>query len=464
MNGFIDRFRKRTAELLGTTAAPYIIYGALVLVMHVVFFIYHGDDIRALNSLESSTGFSDWGFKEENARNIINFLTYYVLKAGTAVFIVLDTIIMVVIYNTLHYLVFSKRTVYTRYIMLLCLLLFPFHLSVSVGWVLTPIAYIWTFMCACIACITVRRYFEHKENGLIICVLITPFLIFASDKEDLAVVMFVVFAYMFARSVKDKRISAAFAYEALVSAGFIAHALTQRNIDRLEVTTERLHFYEYLDIGFTGTLQEMIFDYDFVFFVVLLLISALVIVGIKKTALGGGKKYAGIAAALLSVALWIVFGFYLGLVRADIFDEYVYDGLIDSRTITEGKYDSAVNIFYELAVLVIWILLFVNIYHAFDASFKARLLSVLLFAGICGRTTVGFAGNHQFYFERTFLFLYYIFIIIASVASSEIYERVGTKGRQRLFEFLGFAALCVVVGIVYNLEKYYRLSIMYYGG
>ena len=431
---------------------PYILCTIYFLVLNLYGFVAIGDDCRALEDLKNAVSYGSWKYKNENARHILNYTAYVVLKLDPRVCMLINALMMTVICAGLHYILFSKKTVFTGYLMFIMMLLFPFNLGISTGWYMTPIAYLWTAACAVIALMPLRRYLDGIKTGMPLYLLCILCLIFAANKEDLAVLLFVLFAAIFVMTVVKKKKSWYFLVAAVICAAEAIYGLlASSNQARMEDThSSDLKLIESLDIGFTATLQRFILNYDFVF--LLLLVVLLVVVFCRK------EKVVWKLTAGFPMLVWLVFGLFFGLYLGDLNNRYVFNDLLDGSTILNGKYEDVKMLIAEFVILLAWISIFALIGHIFGKTGKTKLIFIALISGILGRTTIGFAGNMQFYFDRTFVFLYFILLSVTALLVENIWKELSATGKQRLIECLVLFAVCMVAFNIWNINQVLRLA------
>ena len=437
-------------KILCNKYLPYIILVLYILLLHTLFFVYVADDVRALNSLHDSTSYLNWIYKDENSRALLNLLSYVILKMDYRVWWFITAIMMAVIMAGLHYLLFREHTVITRYIMLIAMLLYPFRICVTVGWMMTTIAYIWTTACAVVACFSVRKYLNGEQIKWYEDLLYSVCLLFAADKEDFAVLLIVFFFLVLCKSLKEKRRYPIFIVELVLSLASFAYAyFSSGNRDRLEKVEDDFTLVESVETGFSAAVQKVFFDYDFIFAVMLVLLLVLLI-----------KKHSGfrkMISTVYSLLTWVGIGLGGSLVVGDLMNRYLFNDLLDDRSVLHGKYSNPWMLICMMVIIAAWIGLFVGIKNAFEGeSWCSFLFISALIAGICGRTLVGFGGSMQLYYARAYAYLYFVFVALIAKLVHEIYLLLTPIGRQRLIEVM---VICVVFAVLKNVEVLNRLYI-----
>ena len=136
----------------------------------------------------------------------------------------------------------------------------------------------------------------------------------------------------------------------------------------------------------------------------------------------------------------------------------MFNDLLDGSTILNGKYEDVKMLIAEFVILLAWINIFALIGHIFGKTGKTKLIFIVLISGILGRTTIGFAGNMQFYFDRTFVFLYFILLAVIALLVENIWKELSGTGKQRLIECLVLFAVCMVAFNIWNINQVLRLA------
>ena len=429
---------------------PFFLLSLYIFILHAKFFVIVADDVRAFNAFHDSAGYTDWIYKDENSRFLLNIVSYYFLKMDYRVWWLVTAVLMSVIMAGLHYILFKNRNSITRYIMLIAMLLFPFHICVTVGWMMTTIAYIWTTACAVIACFSIRKYCNGEQIKWYEYLIYSVCLAFAADKEDFAVLLSVLFFCALCISIKEKKRYPVFALELVLSLASFAYAyFSSGNRDRLSKVEDDFTLIESVETGFSAAIQQVFLEYDFIFALVLVLMLALLIkkhVGIKKT-----------LSTIYALMVWSLLGLVGSLIVGDLLNHYLFNDLLDDRSVLNGKYSDPKMILCMIAMLAAWVCLIFGIKNIFITERKfAFFMSAAMIAGICGRTLVGFGGNMQLYYGRAYAYLYFIIVALVAKLSYELYIILTPVGRQRLIEIL---LICVIFAIVKNVDMLHRLYI-----
>ncbi len=433
---------------------PYIIYGIVMIFYHVagyevlydVFIVADKmpDTFSELISNIDVLTYENW-----SSRVLVNPLIWIVSFFGVPVWMAIDILVMLFIFWSINQLLFKGKDIKFTYITLLALLCFPFYIDVTVGWVVTTMTYLWPLAAALAACFTIRNYFDGKKTGILQAVISILLMLYATNKEELSVMMFVIFLTMFVMSVKEKKISFVFLIQWLVSAGgLVFHFMSGGNQARAVSKGESLSVLDKAELGFSASIMHLFDNFSFMtlWFCIFLFIG----VCILCPNLPRIYKYISIIISGIPLAVWIINCFGEDKQLFGLYDRYIYSFEFTGPTfVSEGKYNSLSSWLSLLVAIILIACVTASVVFIFGRNRKTILLISLLAGGFGGRMTAGFCELGWMQLSRTFTFFYFAMAVIIMLIACECINKLKARKQDAFIGLLiGIAMLSVAINII----------------
>ncbi|MCM1170777.1 MAG: hypothetical protein NC393_01490 [Clostridium sp.] len=427
---------------------PYIIFGIVMIFYHVAGYELLYDDIVVANKMPDTfsaliSNIDVLAYENWSSRVLINPLIWIVSFFGVPVWLVLDILVMLFLFWSINRLLFQGKDIKFTYITLLVLLSFPFYIDVTVGWVVTTMTYLWPLAAILAACFPIRNYFDGKQTGILQAVLSVLLTVYATNKEELSVMMFVVFLTMFVMSVKEKKISYVFLMQWVVSAGaLVFHMMSQDNQARSVSKGESLMVLDKVELGFSATIVHLFDNFSFMtlWFVLLLVIGVCIM----------SKKVSHILISAIPLVVWIINCFGEDKQFFGLYDRNMYSfEFAGPLFVSEGKYNSLSSWSSLLVAIVLIACVTASVVFIFGGNKKTILLVSLLVGGFGGRMTAGFGELGWMPLSRTFTFFYFAMAMMIMLIAYECVNKLKARKQDALIGLLiGIAMLSVAINII----------------
>ncbi|MBD5097661.1 MAG: hypothetical protein HDT40_11870, partial [Lachnospiraceae bacterium] len=338
---------------------------------------------------------------------------------------------------------FKGKDIKFAYITLLVLLAFPFYIDVTVGWVVTTMTYLWPLAAIIGACFTIRNYFDGKRTGGFQAVISVILTLYATNKEELSVMMFVVFLTMLVISVKEKKISYVFLMQWLVSAGELVFHLTSRDNQARAVSKGiNFSFLDKIELGFSGAIIHLFDDFSFM----TLWLCLFLVIGVCIIS----KKISYILISVIPLAVWIINCFGEEKQLFGLYDREIYSfEFAGPLVVSEGKYNGLSPWLSLLVAIILIACITASVVFIFGKDKKTILLVSLLAGGFGGRMTAGFSELGWMPLSRTFTFFYFAMVIIIMLIADECINKLKARKQDAFIGLLiGIAMLSVAINII----------------
>lgn len=433
---------------------PYIIYGLMFGAFILAGYEMFGDDFNVREKLmpdllqelyRISRSYVGW-----SSRIFINPPIWLIMHFPIWVWGSITTLLAVYIFWGIDRLLFQNKDMKATYVMLLLLAMLPMEAFCDVGWVVTSMTYIWPFAAAIASCFSIRRFIDGKkikwQQSLCLCLCT----IYAANKEELSVMLFLIFGTFFIISAKKKKINKTIFLQTVISLlSLLFHMLSGGNAERYESFGKYNDtFYDKLEIGLTQTALRLFLKYDYMCLAFCWVLMLIIFIKYKNVLVR--------AISVIPVTAWIS-GAFGALVLSDgSIDAAAYDKPLFcyGLSVSRGKYTHPMAWIMLLCSIIVMLAL---VYTAMKCApdKKTALLSFLLLAAAYGgRATTGFANSGWGLYARTYIFMYYVFVILMAAYIQAVMK--DTPGKKAniimrcliIFALMGFLRNIVTTGII----------------
>ena len=452
----------KVKKLLRTNAGiPFIVFAFFKIVMHSRFILWLDDVVVKGEQLHDTIWQEILSAPHEmrdtlSSRIFINPTFRILFHFDTKVWAALDILAgLLMMYMFSYFFVEKEKKVQGNWIVMIFMLLLPFRYAVDSGWVATTVTYLWTTTFALVATIPAKKAIEERKVHWYEWFLYIPCILWASDNEQIAVVFGFVFLIVIIDRIHAKKVTPILYVEFLIMiAQVIIHA--RNNGLRTAVETEvrypdfgRLSMIDRMELGFSSTMYEFVFNFSGVFFVLSLLLAVAIWINYKK------KSYRILAA--VPVLASAVLGFGVSEVLEGKLHTAVFaNRLLNSGTITEGNYYRWQSYYAIVILFAVSICLVLSIYLAFGNTRICGLAMTLMVAGLGSRVAMGLSPTVWFSGRRTYLLMYFCMLGVALLLWKKLEEKLTAKQKKILIGVIVCVAVVVYAYQFWMLDRVRR--------
>lgn len=354
------------------------------------------------------------------SRLAIFFANWYLLGHLPAfVWRILNPAMFVGIGILISLLITSKPTMKLNWIITFFLFSYSFIDMRSAGWVTTSVNYVWVAFFALLAIFIAQRHLAgHRVHPLINGLGILAAL-YASNQEQMAVVMLLYFLVVSALALHRKRlhwflpvgifVTVANIFFALRSPG---NAIRQSVEFRWFVDFDMLSIIDKLEIGFSATMERLVFRPDLLFALFCLTLAIVVI-----------RRYPSWVHRILALLPFFIVFYFGFLVRANFpFLQGIQYLITDKGYITLENF-TQIRSYLPFLVIGIAMVMVLSLVLSVFRERKGLLAGGILLLGFISRLVMGFSQTVWASSSRTMMFLYLAFILcIGLLVEEEIRE------------------------------------------
>ncbi len=373
-----------------------------------------------------------------SSRLLVNPPIFIMMHFDYHVWIICDVLMLYLLFRGMMKLLSIKNTENLT-LLLLVMLLYPLDASINYGMIVMSITYIWPATAAVWSLTYIRMHLDGEKIRWYHHFFFVILNVYASNKEELAVTLFLIYLSYVVYTLAKKRPSRFSILQTFISFGSVLfHLFYSGNQTRFDILSEEIP-YTFLDkaeIGVTSTFFGLLCRYDFLTLVLFTLLTVYI-----------WRKHKQVLPRIVSILLPIV-----SITLSILFFSRPKSIKDTDYAISYGKYSDPVE-WFKLAMYVICtVLILWEIYLAFSENRTYINMWILLVAGFAGRAVIGF-GNKGWLtsFERTYTFLYLIMLYIIYKLVQKIYEDLSPKRRKILVRILIVLAVFSDLRIIYVL-------------
>jgi hypothetical protein len=416
---------------------PYSLFVSYAVFIHSLLEPNFGDDIYFGSVLKDSSIWS-WLSSRYNglsSRVIIEFLLVELLRLPTLFWIIMDiAVFTLVLYLLCYFFVgINGNDKKQRDVLIMASLLmsYPFvHMS-SAGWVATTLNYLWPFTAGLISFIPIKKYLDGRKCGIFEFPLYILLIIFASNVQQMAYVLVMVFlGFIIYFLIIRKKVKWFLLIElAFSAAGLLFHIISPANANRTfrEICK---HYPDYLmndflrklELGITSSALHYITVPNVLFFALCLSVFIIIL-----------KKYNSIlfrataAVPLIADISYTLYYIYRFLFKSEMFD---YSNPIGITPENFSSVSAYLSLFVFMAVIVC---LVVSIYLIFQNTAKTLLILFILVVGYSSRMLLAFSPTIYASGTRTYFYLYISMVICIFFCIKEMLSLFGQKGKKGVY-------------------------------
>lgn len=338
------------------------------------------------------------------------------------------------------------------WIVAFAVLLFPFQLLTSAGYVPTSTNYIWTFAALLVSLYPIRKCLDHKEFNKYEYIIYFLAALYAGNQEQTCAIFIIVYAifigyFYFTEKKVHPWILVMFTL-AVVSMLLImlspGHQNRSDDFSMFSIPNyPMLNLFDKLQLGITSTISYFMVYKNAAFFIVCFLLAV--------AAYKNNKAIYIRVVSVIPLIMHLFFSFgssIIGRYFPGLFSSLYYTPdwgytMPSFQQVSAYNYDSLISYIPLVLSIIMIITLIMTIWFAFGNSRKTILCYLIIGAGFCSRIVMAFTPKLFGSSFRTFSFMYFSLIIICCLLMEEVLS-VKSKFIRYLVIFIFGLAVCYV--------------------
>jgi len=426
---------------------PFILLAILTLIMHFFMKQGFGDDTYFGRVNSNLLVFLKQRYLSWSSRMLPEMLVYLACKVNFFIWMVFNTIVYTSIGILLSKIFVKTNKREMNYLVCGIMLVYPYYHMGSAGWVTTSVFYLYPLFCLLFCVLKTQKIMNNKKLSLYEYVLYFLSLLYATSTEQPAVILFLLFIIILTDMYVKKRQHPMVWLSLLVCVVQLVIIITcpGNKVRTIAETASWFPLYsefslfDKLNIGLYSTVLHFFASYDIIFilflFVMLLLMR---------------RKHKTVKAALFflpPLICWLGLTFFNGLQRLFIKGATVGTGISPFITgILDSVYRFSVpskSLWLSCFSLAAIVFVIYAITLVFDKK-KSIAMILILMLGFASRILMGFSPTVYASGYRTYLYMYFAFMICTIISINTDLLRVFKKKYMTVLASVACAVLYAV--------------------
>ena len=409
---------------------PFFVLFIATLIFHIVINLDAGDDLSFKMILHNNK-LSDWlklRYMTWSSRLIIEGIMVSIFAYAIALWKIIDIFIIILLGVSISKIFIESNLRSNNWIIVGLIFIYPFTDMSSAGWGATTINYLWPLSLGIYSFVIIKKIFIGLEIKWYEYVCSTLALIFAANQEQMCVILLAMYGILclyFILKHKSKIYIFLQTFLCLASVLFIISCPGNAMRKYSEVSRWFPNYYmlslaNKVQLGFSSSLVNFISKPNIIFIIFSMLIAIVIIKKCKS------KMFCIIGIIPLASCLSLPMLSKLS-------------GVVAQNNIITVDNFYLIESYIPIVLLgMVFVCTLLSLYFCFGNSPKAFLSIFILILGFSSRIIMGFSPTIWASSTRTFIFMYFSFIICSIMLYSEI-----CKSKHENLKFINY-----IIGVV----------------
>ena len=446
--------RGKITEFLKKDYIAYIIVFFLFLFLHVNMSLDTSDGAHFKEVLKEMSLFEHMHnlYFNVNGKIFPDTMAAIFTYLPPIIFKVLNSIIFTSIAVMIKKVFMKSQNSYFTYIAAFAVLLFPFQLLTSAGYVPTSTNYIWTLAALLISLYPIRKCLDNKGFHKFEYIVYSLSALYAGNQEQTCAILIIVYAifigYFYFRERKVNPLLILLFSLSVVSILLImlspGHMNRGNEYSIFSIPNyPMLNFIDKLQLGITSTISYFMVYRNATFFIVCFLLAVAAYKNNKDIYIRVIAIIPLIMHLFFSFGSSIIFRYYPGLFSGLYYTPSWGYTMPSFQQVSAYNFDSLTSYIPLILSIIMIISLIMTIWFAFGNSKKTILSYLIIGAGFCSRMVMAFTPKLFGSSFRTFSLMYFSLIILCCLLMEEVLSSK-SKVIRYLVIFIFGLAVCYV--------------------
>lgn len=442
-NNSVSSIIKKLKLLYLNENFPFLLLFLYICLLHI-FMIICGDDLSFQSSLNNQSFKSFLIFRYDNwtSRLIIEGAMVLLLKVGFLLWKVLDIIIYMLLAYSISELFNKNKTKDWDILLVFLIVLYPIKDMSTAGWTATSMNYIWPLSLGLYSLISIKKVISNNKIHIIHYFLYVAALIYASNAELNIIWLVPTFAVAFFYNIiKNKKVSILLCLELFISIiNLYFFIKCPGNANRLNLETqtwmpdfETLSFWEKCYLGISETIVYFVNNNNSIF----LLFSVILCYGVFTKY--NKNLYRLISMIPVICCLVSLFSKTFPIIYL------AYEKLFIEYNMEMSSYNGLWKAFHLFLYFILIGSIIISIILILEKNYLTLTSLFILAAGFASRVALGFSPTLYASGTRTYLLLYFSFIIIILFIVNSGKIIFSEKARWLLYRLIGVLACFSII-------------------
>ena len=399
-----------------------------------------------------------------SSRIIIEFVLCLVLKTSKYLWILIQTLMVVLTCYSLSKLFVKENKNRNNFMLMAMILIYPYYTMNQTGWASTSVNYLWPLACGLFSLIPIKKVWDGEKFKWWQYPLYTVSLIFAANQEQAGALLLGFYSVFTVMMIfrKDKKIKGIIVFQTIISLLSVIFILTcPGNAIRQAEELYRFKGYEMLSfiekfvLGFTSTFANIIDKQNIVYILLTSLLAMYIYFNYKE------KIYRVIATIPLASVL--ILGTFLPILNGLFPYLKTFEELITHQDVLLTVANCN-NVYYAFPIIFAF-LNFICIAMSLLLLFKnlKNNVAILIYlAGLASRIIIAFSPTVFVSKTRTMIFFDFAMIAVSYIIWNKLHTEDKTEKQEKILnvtdaiiKFSAIIQFCNCLIYIYSKQKLY---------
>lgn len=280
--------KDKISKIINSKIFPFVVLFLIMFSFNIFKDTATNDDVwfskvttgAITNEVQNMSEYMKWRFDTWSSRLLIEFFLIKLCMSAGIVWKILDAIIWAVLAYVLYKVFCSKENSVMRWLSVGFVLLIPQDLLCSAGWIATTVNYTWVITFGLICLIPIRKCLDDKKIKWYEYVIYICSMLYACNAEQMCLVLWTVWTIFIIYFIIKKKLKVLHVLLYIISiVSLILILKCPGNKARIVSETktffpefESLSIVQKLEISCVSTMQYYIYNFNFIYFILTLLL------------------------------------------------------------------------------------------------------------------------------------------------------------------------------------------------
>ncbi|WP_455797622.1 DUF6056 family protein [Clostridium butyricum] len=391
---------------------PFLILLFGMLLIHLIIRLNYGDDLYFKDVL-SHQNLIEWlreRYMTWSSRLIIEAVMVSLLTFYLKIWNIIDVLIILLLGVSIAK-VFTSYNKKTNWIIVCMIFIYPFLDMSSAGWAATTINYLWPLSFGIYSFVIIKKIYNNKSIKKYEYILSVLAVLFAANQEQMCAILLPIYAVITVLFMIKKKNTVFIGIQTVLVFFNIIFIFTcpgneVRKISEIKkwfCDYNMLSFIDRVQLGYSSSIGKIIFQGNIIFVMLCLVILVCIF-----------NKYKSKILRVISL-IPLVSSVYCSF-NSNFASSITRYGIVNFE-----NYDSLTPYILIIYIGILCLCVLISIYFCCKDKVKACMLICIIIIGTASRMAIGFSPTIWASSDRTFLFMYFSFIIVAISIFDEIY-------------------------------------------
>lgn len=285
----MTKLKEKIHTIINSSNLPFLIFFVVLIMFHLIINGQFGDDLffgTVVSDEKNILQFLKERYNTWSSRLIIELVLVSISKSNLIIWKIFNIIIYLLLAKSISKICLAENNKLLNYIICGMLLMFPIPVLNNTGWVATTTNYLWVASLGVFSMSIIIEYIKEIKIPIWKYILYIITMLYASNQEQMAVVMFLVFGVFLLYQLIKNKLNYILKKQKFLIFAFILTIVSlifiltcPGNIVRKEAEVKSwypeyttFNFIEKIELGLTSTMKILILETNTIFIIFTLMV------------------------------------------------------------------------------------------------------------------------------------------------------------------------------------------------